>query len=96
MTGPGHLDFFSYIWVFFGFRPEGDKNGTTFSFVRWNIAARIAVFENIPQILLVLIEAFGLKKTMSFYQLAFPIMSTICSVYHLALVTGEAFKAEKS
>lgn len=96
LTGPGHVDFISYIRVFFGYNPKGDKDGKIFAFVRWNIAARIAVFENIPQILLVLIEAFGLKKTMSFYQLLFPIMSTMCSVYHLALVTGEAFSAKQS
>lgn len=84
-------DFDLLIWVFYGtlFRDLDDK----FSFIRWNIAARIAIFENIPQIMLVLIEAFGLKKTMSFYQVVFPILSTIAAVYHLALVTGEAFCA---
>ena len=48
ITGPGHKDFNNYLWVFFGFNPEGDNTGKKFAFMRWNIAARIAVYENIP------------------------------------------------
>lgn len=58
---------------------------------RWLIKTNICIYENIPQIFIVLIETLYEKKTITMLSLILPYYGVIMSVSHLGLVTGEAF-----
>lgn len=63
---------------------------------RWLIKTNVCWYENIPQIYLILIETFLVKKTITIVQTMNPAISLLMSIRHLGRVTGESFASEKS
>lgn len=63
---------------------------------RWLIKTNVCLYENIPQIFIVMTETFLAKKSFAFTDVLFPAFSALMSIRHLGRVTGEWFIREQN